>query len=426
MNKACRRSLLATLTKPPPLITTFPLFTFRHNTLQASDSHQFIYKSPIVHRMSTSKRLKMTGPTIGTHNGHFHADEALAVYMLRLLPSYSDSTLIRTRDPAKLETCSTVVDVGGVYDHATKRYDHHQREFTSVFPDHHTKLSSAGLVYMHLGKEIISHCTGLAHDAPDLELLYLKLYDDFIEAFDANDNGIPVYDANAVRKAGIEKKFQDRGFSIASVVNRLNYAHPAARGAAKSALSTEQVSAEGGVAAHTASDSQSSAEQKQAEEDERFLKASQFVGEQFTGELLDKFHSWLPARAVVKEAFSQRNTHDSKGRIMVVPHRPEGVPWSDHLYALEKEQNVQGQVLYVLFPENGEQDSKWRIRAVSVEAGSFENRRDLPSAWKGLRDEELSKVSGVPGGIFIHAGGFMGGNKTFDGALALAQKALEM
>lgn len=40
----------------------------------------------------SSKRLKMdstspaASPVIGTHNGHFHADEALAVYFLRLLP----------------------------------------------------------------------------------------------------------------------------------------------------------------------------------------------------------------------------------------------------------------------------------------------------------------------------------------------------
>jgi uncharacterized UPF0160 family protein len=34
--------------------------------------------------------------------------------------------LIRTRDPQELEKCDVVVDVGGVYDHNTHRYDHHQ------------------------------------------------------------------------------------------------------------------------------------------------------------------------------------------------------------------------------------------------------------------------------------------------------------
>ena len=369
-----------------------------------------------------SKRLKMSGPLIGTHNGHFHADEALAVYFLRLLPDYSSSTLLRSRDLEMLKTCHTVVDVGGVYDDSQKRYDHHQREFDTVFPNHSTKLSSAGLVYMHYGKGIISHCTGLSMDSPDLNLLYEKLYDDFVEAFDANDNGISQFDPSAVRKAGLEKRFQDKGFSIASVVNRFNYSHPSPLASAKASVSADSVTTKGGVSMpEPVEPAKMSTEERQAEEDDRFLKASQFVGEQFLSELMDKYHSWLPAREMVKSAFSQRKKYDSEGRIMVVQ---EGMPWSDHLYALEQESGEVGRVLYVLFPENSQPDSKWRIRAVSVEAGSFENRKDLPNAWKGLRDEELSKVSGVPGGVFIHAGGFIGGNKTFDGALSMAQKAL--
>ena len=280
---------------------------------------------------------------------------------------------------------------------------------------------------MHYGKAIIAQCTGMSLDSPDLDILYEKLYDDFVEAFDANDNGISVFDANAVRKAGIERRFQDKGYSIGAVVNRFNYSHSAGTALAKSSVTADKVSTEGGVSAPTAGASENvSPEQKQAEEDERFLKASHFVGEQFLSELMDKFHAWLPARGVVKQAFSERTKYDPEGRIMVVPWKPEGVPWSDHLYALEKENNAQDQVKYVLFAESGEPDSKWRIRAVSKEAGSFENRKDLPDAWKGVRDEELSKVSGIPGGIFIHASGFIGGNKTFDGALQMAQKALTM
>lgn len=40
---------------------------------------------------------------------------------------------------------------------------------------------------------------------------------------------------------------------------------------------------------------------------------------------------------------------------------------------------------------------------------SFDSRKALPEAWRGLRDEELSRVSGIEGGIFIHASGFIGG-----------------
>lgn len=56
--------------------------------------------------------------------------------------------LKRSRDPAILDTCDIVVDVGGVYDDSKQRFDHHQRGFTEVFGyGFDTKLSSAGLVF---------------------------------------------------------------------------------------------------------------------------------------------------------------------------------------------------------------------------------------------------------------------------------------
>ncbi|KAK5171336.1 uncharacterized protein LTR77_004480 [Saxophila tyrrhenica] len=340
-------------------------------------------------------------PVIGTHNGHFHADEALAVHLLRLLPTYRDSSLIRTRDLDLLKTCDVVVDVGAVHDHDILRYDHHQREFNTTFPGSHTKLSSAGLVWMHQGHRILAEAAGIKEGTPDNALLYQKLYDDFIEAFDANDNGIANYDSKALASAGIEKKFSDRGFSIASVVNRFNSAP------VKDTKAVDQSSGQG-------------------EEDARFLRASAFIGEQFDLELSDKAINWLPARALIAQAFANRMDYDAQGRILVIPQQADGgAPWADHLYTLERENGCEGQVLYVLFAENGEKDSKWRIRAVSVASDSFENRKGLPEQWRGVRDEELSKVSGVEGGVFVHAGGFIGGNKSFEGALEMARRSVE-
>ncbi len=71
-----------------------------------------------------------------------------------------------------------------------------------------------------------------------------------------------------------------------------------------------------------------------------------------------------------------------------------------------------------------DREKKWRIQAVSQSPGSFESRHALPAAWRGLRDEELSKSSGVPGGVFVHASGFIGGAATEEGVLAMARLAL--
>ena len=61
--------------------------------------------------MESSPNNKVAKKTlyIGTHDGKFHCDEVLACYMLRI------------------DECDIVVDVGGVYDPSTHRYDHHQK-----------------------------------------------------------------------------------------------------------------------------------------------------------------------------------------------------------------------------------------------------------------------------------------------------------
>jgi uncharacterized UPF0160 family protein len=97
--------------------------------------------------------------TIGTHSGVFHADDAMGCVLLRdYTERYKGAKVVRTRDPELLKQLDIVIDVGGVYDPALQRYDHHQKGFTETF--HHKsdiKLSASGLVYKHYGKEIIKN-----------------------------------------------------------------------------------------------------------------------------------------------------------------------------------------------------------------------------------------------------------------------------
>lgn len=54
----------------------------------------------------------------------------------------------------------------------------------------------------------------------------------------------------------------------------------------------------------------------------------------------------------------------------------------------------------------------------------FESRKPLLSHWRGLTDDHLSEVAGIPGCVFVHTSGFIGGNKTYEGALAMARASL--
>ena len=78
------------------------------------------------------------------------------------------------------------------------------------------------------------------------------------------------------------------------------------------------------------------------------------------------------------------------------------------------------EALYVIYPKR----QGYGLQAVPRELGSFENRRDLPSAWAGLEGEDLVAVTGVPDALFCHAKRFLVVARTHDGIKRLAQLAL--
>lgn len=304
-----------------------------------------------------------------------------------------------------MDTCHTVVDVGGVYDPTINRYDHHQRTFNDTFPQFQTKLSSAGLVYFHFGKPIIAQHIGQPIDHKDVQTLYEKIYGDFIEALDAHDNGISVYDSKALAASGLQKRFRDGGINLGSLIGDMNRPGP----------------------------------NENIDEDGLFAKASNFIGETFLRKLHAASSSWLPARDTVTKAYKSRFDCHQSGKIMFLPE--SGAPWKEHLYGLEAEQadpeqGSKHQVYYVLYPESGAQDAKWRVQCVSVTDSSFESRKPLPETWRGVRDSDLDSVLAAEaesksmdklpeGAIFAHASGFIGGHKTKEGALAMAIRSLE-
>ncbi|KAF8319684.1 GAMM1 protein [Clavulina sp. PMI_390] len=332
-----------------------------------------------------SKKVKTELPTIGTHNGTFHCDEALAVFLLRLTSTYKDAKLVRTRDPATLDTCDIVVDVGAVYDPAALRFDHHQRGFTENFGHGFvTKLSSAGLIYKHYGEEIISTVQKIPINSPTISALYLKLYREFIEAIDGIDNGVNQYPKEA------EPLYK----SSTNLSSRVGFLNPRWN--------------------QTFSN---------ADVDARFEQASKLTGSEFLDRLSYYAEAWLPAREIVEPAFSSRRDVHPSGRIILFT---SFAPWKEHLFDIESEQQATAadHPYYIIYPD--ETGGNWRVQAVPVSPDSFDSRKALPEVWRGLRDDKLSEVSGIPGGIFVHASGFIGGNKTQEGALALATKALEL
>ncbi|KAJ7706148.1 GAMM1 protein [Mycena rosella] len=332
-----------------------------------------------------AKKQKLDQPKIiGTHNGTFHCDEALAVFLLRQTATYRDSDVKRTRDPAVLETCDIVVDVGAVYDESKQLFDHHQRGFTEVFGHgFETKLSSAGLVFKHFGKEVVANTTQLPADDPKVMTLWLKMYKEFIEGIDGNDNGISQYPSD------VKARYRN-STNLPSRVAALNpwWNQPSGPDVL----------------------------------DAQFAKASQLTGTEFLGKLNFYANAWLPARDLLIASIESSKAIDPTGKILVFE---QFLPWKEHLFDLEKESEMAeaDKAIYVVYPDDG---GSWRVQAVPVSSESFDSRKALPDAWRGLRDDTLSAASGIEGCVFVHASGFIGGNKTKEGAMQLAKAALEM
>ncbi|CAK5280538.1 unnamed protein product [Mycena citricolor] len=331
-------------------------------------------------------KKQKTSKVIGTHNGTFHCDEALAVFLLRHTAVYRDAEVKRSRDPAVLETCDIVVDVGAVYDESKNLFDHHQRGFSEVFGHgFETKLSSAGLVYKHFGQEIIANQTGLAVDDNKVTTLWLKMYRVPIHRSDRRC-GQRYCTVSFRSQAQIpeQHRLSSRVASLNPVWNQPS---------SPSILDVSPIFESVGV-----------------------------DGTRVSRKLNFYANAWLPARDLLIAAIAASKVTEPSGKIIVFE---QFLPWKEHLFDFEAESQTpeSEKAIYIVYPDDGE---SWRVQAVPIASESFESRKALPDPWRGLRDEKLSAATGIDGCIFVHASGFIGGNKTKEGALKLAKAALMM
>ncbi|KAL7545436.1 hypothetical protein ACHAWF_008785 [Thalassiosira exigua] len=374
-----------------------------HSAMASSSSSP----SPPYKRAKLSD-LPSSTKTIGTHSGTFQADEALGVWLLRQVPAYRRSPVVRSRDLKVLDECDIVIDVGGTYDHEKKRYDHHQRGYDERFPpkangdgteeERCTKLSASGLVYRHYGREVLGELypqlkgsdDGGDAGSPELEWVYTRMYDSFLEAIDAIDTGVEPVPPAQEGEEEVALRYKD-GTGLSARVGRIN-------------PRWNEVDASTGA---------------DVDPDARFEVASALCGEDFVSILTKVVEGDLPARSIVEAAVRNRLECDPSGEI--VEFASGGLPWKNQLYDLERELKVEVPIKYVLYTD---QAGMWRVQCVSVEGKAFENRLGLPQAWRGVRDEDLEKISGIEGSTFCHAAGFIGGNRSREGALEMARAGL--
>ncbi|MBL4644711.1 MAG: MYG1 family protein [Candidatus Pacebacteria bacterium] len=126
---------------------------------------------------------------IATHSGEFHADDAFAVATLELALSLGkeEIEIIRTRDEDIIHSADWVLDVGGIYDPETKRFDHHQ--LGSPVRKNGIPYAAFGLMWKHVGVDV----TGNAEVAKFVD-------EQLVQDIDAADNGSHSYTPNPEHK----------------------------------------------------------------------------------------------------------------------------------------------------------------------------------------------------------------------------------
>ncbi len=79
-------------------------------------------------------------------------------------------------------------------------------------------------------------------------------------------------------------------------------------------------------------------------------------------------------------------------------------------------------IYFVRQHENG----NWQVVGIPINTDDyFTLRKILPEAWAGKKDDELAAVSGVTDAVFCHNGRFMAVAQSKEGALKLAELALQ-
>lgn len=144
----------------------------------------------------------MTKKRLVTHNGSFHADDLFAAATLSLYLDKKgfDYEIVRTRDMEVIKNADYVFDVGGIYDPATNRFDHHQKNGSGK-RENGIPYAAFGLVWKHFGMELCGN---------DKEV-YEIIDKEIASPVDANDNGVDIV---SLKFKNIKPYMGSRVFSI--------------------------------------------------------------------------------------------------------------------------------------------------------------------------------------------------------------------
>lgn len=302
--------------------------------------------------------------TIATHPGVFHADDAMAVAILRHLMPHA--RVSRTAEAAELAAATYVVDVGGIHAPKTGRYDHHQVG-APVRADG-SPYAAAGLVWADKGwGAVLATLTG--EQVASLGRHIIDLIAEAVDAalirhIDAADNGKRV-----------------DGYTISQMVAGLNPVWgeldtPVARQA-------------------------------------QFAEAVWLCQRALVREIKRQVAFHLTAQ-LVSDAWDDSPRDAYPGILLLEQY----MPWQDAVAMIPEAK-------LVVFPSLR---GGWNVQVIEKWSpdGTKTVRCPLPDHWHGLTDAALEKASEIAGATFCHKAGFLASHSGArpDGAMKMASMAI--
>ena len=308
---------------------------------------------------------------IVTHSGKFHADDAWAVAVLKIL--FPQAQVVRTRDSASIEAADFAVDVGGIWDAPTGRFDHHQKGFAGARLTG-VPYASAGLVWKEYGARCVSaladaHTGQSLSDDRAAQMAY-AIDADIVQYLDLSDVG-------AAKNA-------PGGYGLSAVVSGFN----------PNWLDEQRLGYGEAADAHRLS---------------QFTRAMEMLTDIMINAVKYRVGALLSVQQVRQGQVLE------EGRVLFLQNG--AVPWTQ---VVRKEMP---KVLFVISHNIAEQ--RYMIHTIPVNTESFTARADLPETWAGLRDEQLAAVTGVADAGFCHNGRFIASAKSYEGIRTMASLALK-
>jgi uncharacterized UPF0160 family protein len=141
--------------------------------------------------------------TVVTHGDVFHADEIMAIAILKVLSPDIGIERRAVTEEDLIDPGTVVIDTGRVYNPKNNNYDHHQ--FLDSREDFHrfnelAKRCSAGLIWKHFGKSVVKQLAEnykLTLATEQITKIWKIIDIDIIEQIDANDLGIRTLATNS-------------------------------------------------------------------------------------------------------------------------------------------------------------------------------------------------------------------------------------